>query len=555
MAKIRPLSEENVLAFLEAGNRAAPDVHPSDPLTPARKRVTLEQLRPYDRNPRQSRNPKFESILASIESRGLDHPPNISRRHPEDTHYLIIDGGNTRLEILNLLFDKYRRLAEQATTAAARQAHQETARSFQVLDCIFKPWRSESDTLAGHMSENEERGDTLFIEKALAVQQFREVYQEEDYARAEATGIPFDGQPLTIRALAERITAQGWTVSNSHISRLDYAASQLLPAIPNALWAGAGEPLVRNLRRLEKGYGDFWATTARGGEAPEAMTELFFEVLAEHNDDRIDLDGFTRTLDRAVGQRLGLSSLTVGAEVGAVMAGITRPPVPSVDGVDPDADLERGQATDQATGHGPERGAMPPRRDPAPSSRPVGAITTASTAAAPAITPAPAPVAPASSVTPTPPLPDTVAATHRAIIQAVAAVAQPYDLMVGPVTVGDYPHGCDWFVMHPINARADYPVPGLDDARAAVWWILFRVSCPHCQLDDATLDKTFADSFRNYFKRGRSALNIALLLREQEALLPEATQHHLMQLQQLIRHGTGLIHHNNGKTMAGGDDQ
>ena len=162
--------------------------------------MTLAQLRPYDRNPRQSRNPKFDSILASIESRGLDHPPNISRRHATDEHYLIIDGGNTRLEILNLLFDKYRRLAEQATTAAARQAHQETARSFQVLDCIFKPWRSESDTLAGHMSENEERGDTL------------------------------------------RITAQGWTLSNSYLSRLEYAANQLLPVIPNALWAGAGGP-------------------------------------------------------------------------------------------------------------------------------------------------------------------------------------------------------------------------------------------------------------------------------------------------------------------------
>ncbi len=548
MSKTHALTDKDIITFLDVGNHESQDVHPSDPLTKARKRVTLEQLRPYDRNPRQSRNPKFDSILASIEARGLDNPPNISRRHATDEHYLIIDGGNTRLEILNILFEKYCRLAEQATTEAARQAHQEKARAFQVIDCIFKPWQGESHALAGHMSENEERGDTLFIEKALAVQQFREVYQAEDRARAEAAGEPFDDQALTIRALAERITAQGWTVSHSHISRLDYAAYQLLPVIPNALWAGAGEPLARNIRRLEKGYDDFWATTAVGCHAPEAMTELFFEVLAEHNDDRIDLGGFTRALDRAIGQRLGLSPLTVGAEVGAVMAGIPRAPAPSTDGVDLDPDLDPDLESDQEAGQATERGAaMPPRRDPAPSPRP----TIATTATSPAGTTPPAPVTPitpaASTSVTAPPLPTTLDEAHSAIINAVAKVAQPYDLMVGPVKVGDYPDGCDWFVVHPVNARADYPVPGQDDARAAVWWILFRVSCTHRQLDDATLDKTFADSFRHYFKRGRSALNIALLLREYEALLPEETQQHLAQLQQLIRHGTGLIDQHNGR--------
>lgn len=542
------LSEADVLAFLNVGNHDARDVHPSDPLTKARKRVTLEQLRPYDRNPRQSRNPKFDSILASIEARGLDNPPNISRRHPTDEHYLIIDGGNTRLEILNILFEKYCRLAEQATTEAERQAHQEKARTFQIIDCIFKPWQGESHALAGHMSENEERGDTLFIEKALAVQQFREVYQEEDRVRAEAAGEPFYDQPLTIRALAERITAQGWTISNSHLSRLEYAANQLLPVVPNALWAGAGVPLIKNLRRLEKGYDDFWATTEVGRDAPEVMTELFFEVLAEHNDDRIDIDGFTRTLNQAMGKRLGLSPLTVGAEVGAVMAGITRTPAASAYGVDPDADLETGQDNDQETGQVTERGAtMSPRRDPTPSHRP----TTATTAASPAGATQPVPMTPvtpaASTAVTSPPLPTTLDEAASAIINAVAVVAQAYDLMVGPVKVGDYPDGCDWFVLHPVNARADYPVPGQDDARAAVWWILFRVSCTHRQLDDATLDKTFADSFRHYFKLGRSALNIALLLREHEALLPDETQHHLAQLQHLIRHGTGLIDQHNGR--------
>ena len=195
----------------------------SAPLPPERApylRLTLDQLRPYDRNPRRSRNPKFDSILASIEARGLDCPPNVSRR-PGESHYLIVGGGKTRLEILNILYDKYKGLAETAASDEERLAHHEKAQSFYIIDCIFKPWESESSTLAVHMSENEKRGDTLFIEKALAVQELRRLYEEEDRATAEARGETWHGKPLAASALAERITAQGWRVSHTQVSRFE----------------------------------------------------------------------------------------------------------------------------------------------------------------------------------------------------------------------------------------------------------------------------------------------------------------------------------------------
>ncbi len=198
-------------------------------LPPARApylRVTLDQLRPYDRFPRQSRNPKFDSLLASIEERGLNCPLNIARR-PGESHYLIIDGGKTRLEILDILFIKYRALADAAESEAVRQRLLAKARSFFEITCTFKPWTSESSTLASHMSVNEARGDMSFIEKALAVREFRRLYEEEDRAAAEARGEDWHGKPLTVRALAERITAQGWRVSHTQVSRFEYAAERL----------------------------------------------------------------------------------------------------------------------------------------------------------------------------------------------------------------------------------------------------------------------------------------------------------------------------------------
>ena len=63
--------------------------------------VPLDQLRAFDLDPRITRNPEYDEIKKSIKSRGLDNPPQITQR-PGEKHYIIADGGNTRLAILNV---------------------------------------------------------------------------------------------------------------------------------------------------------------------------------------------------------------------------------------------------------------------------------------------------------------------------------------------------------------------------------------------------------------------------------------------------------------------
>ena len=74
----------------------------SDPIADTPMVVTLDQLRPYDHDPRVTRNPAYAEIKASIRERGLDAPPAITRR-PGEAHYIIRNGGNTRLAILREL--------------------------------------------------------------------------------------------------------------------------------------------------------------------------------------------------------------------------------------------------------------------------------------------------------------------------------------------------------------------------------------------------------------------------------------------------------------------
>ena len=124
----------------------------SDPIADTPMVVTLDQLRPYDHDPRKKRNPAYEEIKASIRERGLDAAPAITRRPGED-HYIIRNGGNTRLAILRELWSETR-----------------DERFFRI-SCLFRPWpaRGEIVALTGHLAENELRGGLTFIERALGV--------------------------------------------------------------------------------------------------------------------------------------------------------------------------------------------------------------------------------------------------------------------------------------------------------------------------------------------------------------------------------------------------
>ncbi|MNH09991.1 Hydroxyacylglutathione hydrolase [compost metagenome] len=91
--------------------------------------VSLEQLRPYELNPRVVRNPLYDDIKASIRERGLDQPPSITRR-PNEPHFIIRNGGNTRLSILSALWQETRE------------------ERFFRIHCLFRPWQSEAHALS-----------------------------------------------------------------------------------------------------------------------------------------------------------------------------------------------------------------------------------------------------------------------------------------------------------------------------------------------------------------------------------------------------------------------
>ncbi|SQF98841.1 transcriptional regulators [Paucimonas lemoignei] len=225
----------------------------TDPIADTPMVITLDKLRPYEHNPRINRNPLFVEIKASIKTRGLEAPPPITRR-PGDEFYIIRNGGNTRLAILNELWTETR--DEQ----------------FLRIQCLFRPWPKRGDIVAltGHLAENDMHGELTFIERALGIEQARAFYELEA------------GQPVSQRELARLLAADGYPVSQPHISRMQDTVQHLLPAIPSVLYAGLGKPQIERLIALRRGAEKTWQQHA--GNVGFDFSSLFTEVLAGFDD-------------------------------------------------------------------------------------------------------------------------------------------------------------------------------------------------------------------------------------------------------------------------------
>lgn len=266
----------------------------SDPLTDTPMQVTLEQLRPYEHNPRFIRNPLYDDIKASIRERGLDQPPPITRR-PGEPHFIIRNGGNTRLAILGELWQETR-----------------DERFFRI-HCLFRPWSNEVSTLLGHLAESDLHGQLTFIERALAVAKLKTMLEP-------------DGATLSQRELARGLAAGGYPISQSHISRMLDTLEYLLPAIPQTLYAGLGKPKIERLIALRSQAERIWN---RYPTDVIAFPELWLDTLGQFDADpeSFDLERVQDELLERMSPLLGQSYRMLALELSATQRDIRTPGV------------------------------------------------------------------------------------------------------------------------------------------------------------------------------------------------------------------------------------
>ena len=220
--------------------------------------VSLEQIQPFSLNPRVTRNPGYDALKASILARGLDNPPVLTRR-PGDEKYMLASGGNTRLAILNELWQE-----------TQDERYHRVCWPFRPWPETLSPQQGEVQCLIGHLAESDLHNGLMFIERAEGVLHLRDLYLE--------AGIECPTQQV----LAEQLTRDGYPVSQSQISRMLQTVDWLLPCIPNALYGGLTRKVIDRLLALRSAAEQVWVKLMPLERQPE-FADLFSTALATFN--------------------------------------------------------------------------------------------------------------------------------------------------------------------------------------------------------------------------------------------------------------------------------
>ena len=290
MAGKRPTDDEisNLLNTPHFGDEGG-ELPPADPITVMQLVLTLEQIRPYDRNPRRERNPRYDEIKESIRAqRGLNTPLNVTKR-PGDSLYVVEAGGNTRLQILQELWDETKE------------------ECFYRIHAQYRPWISESHVLTAHLVENELRGEVSLLDKALGLHDLKAQLEEEA------------GESLSRNEFMRRLKEVGYTVSKRQVIRMQYLAERLYPLIPTVLQNGLFHSEIDSIRNIEKAFLRFWSSQF-GDEQAEQFQLAFGDVLSQH-DSGWDLKCVRTELDLQFSELSGLDINQLQMEVDALLYG------------------------------------------------------------------------------------------------------------------------------------------------------------------------------------------------------------------------------------------
>lgn len=266
------------------------------------KRVPIDQIRVYARNPRRALNPEYDRIKQSIRERGLEQPLIVADS-ADGSGYVVSAGGNTRLTILKEL---------RAEAGDDR---------FATVECVVRPWESEASVLMAHLRENDLRGALSFIDRAHAIVELQKLLEAQE------------GKRLSQRQLAARLTESGYAVSQTLISSMVYAVEVVAPLLPAACAGGLARRPIERIRALEGAAGAVWKAYRLGTKAEFGET---FSTLCRRSDgpdwsfealrNAVELE-----LASAADARIHTIRLALDQALGETLSATARPALPAAE--------------------------------------------------------------------------------------------------------------------------------------------------------------------------------------------------------------------------------
>ena len=302
------------------GNNARELPARADPRQDCHIELDVDDIHPYEHNPRHVTNAKFAEIKESIRSCGIRNPLTVTRR-PGEKHFIVEAGGNTRLRAI------------QALWAETRQV------CFQKITVLFRPWCSESHVLTAHLIENEQRGEMTFWDKANGVVVLKTQLEAEQ------------GRTLTLRQLEGELKAIGMSVNPATLSHYLFATDRLR-SLGEAVTGLSGMDVKTMQPRLNvlKRYAQLRAPIAEA-TLYDTVFEPVFQEFADHYRQTLafSASAVCEACEKALAEHLheSVTQVRMGLDAGA------NPPSALSEALNtPDCEEKRGRTGEGVTASG-----------------------------------------------------------------------------------------------------------------------------------------------------------------------------------------------------------
>ena len=233
----------------------------------------IEELIPLDRIQslpyavRESKHEDYERLYQSIKEEGLQQPLVVAQP-PDSEYYVLIAGGNTRLEILQRLYEESR------------------GSRFSDINCVVVSWPGVCIAKISHLVTNDLVNKASFIERAKEIINFIDGNSD----------LPIN-HTTSDREVSKFFTEHGFPLYRSTYAAMRYAVDFLNNYLPLSLGSSFSTLDVKHIQRLENRLKNDWVAE---GKTESEFNQLFVEVAQSCDHEDLDYETFRDLLAEQV---------------------------------------------------------------------------------------------------------------------------------------------------------------------------------------------------------------------------------------------------------------
>lgn len=284
------------------------DLSVADQIPVDEQLITLDQIRPLPYVARATTNEDYEKLYQSINSTGLQQPFVVARP-PDSEHYVLVAGGNTRLEIVQRL-------------------HQESRGSrFHEVRCLVTLWPGTCAAKVRHLVTNSVLHSASFMERAKAILNFIDGNPD----------LPID-RNTSSRGISKFFLEHGYPLYRTTHAAMRYAVDCLDEYLPLSLASTLSTLDVKHMQRLENNLKRDWIGA---GKEETEFNQLFAEIARSCDHEDLDFETLRSVLTEQIAEELQIVSQDSGDRIAQnvpIEDERNRKPVRQESGVQPEFD-------------------------------------------------------------------------------------------------------------------------------------------------------------------------------------------------------------------------